>query len=230
MQVIITTFNTFTVVLTEPFLFSECVELRDPHCAWDRKHDACVSVDTATTRRYLIQDVRQGDVSWCMQQKTQNKVVITTENDFKEFDTNSLDTKIIEQRDPLLSDKEIQDDCNEVDGDSNKIRGCAVQNRLNMYTPEYLHIFVGAGSLAGLFVGFLCGYFVSRRFHHPPQYPNSSYIEQHNHLERQRPKDVNLVLNVGNDTLPPKKDNLGSTKNLNITSEGTLQKIKKTYI
>lgn len=46
-----------------------------------------------------------------------------------------------------------------------------------------------------------------------------------------RTKTVNLdVLNVSTDSLPPKKDNLGSLKNLNITNEGTLQKIKKTYI
>lgn len=46
-----------------------------------------------------------------------------------------------------------------------------------------------------------------------------------------RNKTVNLdVLNVSTDSLPPKKDNLGSLKNLNIANEGTLQKIKKTYI
>lgn len=45
-----------------------------------------------------------------------------------------------------------------------------------------------------------------------------------------RNKTVNLDVLVSTDTLPMKKDNLGSLKNLNIPSEGTLQKIKKTYI
>lgn len=45
-----------------------------------------------------------------------------------------------------------------------------------------------------------------------------------------RPKTVNLDLNVSSDSLQPKKDNLETPKNLNIANEGTLQKIKKTYI
>lgn len=72
-------------------------------------------------------------------------------------------------------------DCNEVDG---TLSGCASQSKLTLYTSEYLHIIVAVASLAGLLVGFLCGYLVSRRFHAHPQYPNSPFIEQHNHLDR----------------------------------------------
>ncbi|CAH0562660.1 unnamed protein product [Brassicogethes aeneus] len=213
-----------------------CVELRDPHCAWDTKHGACVSVDAVTSRRFLIQDVRYGEVARCRNRAVDNDVAPKVEVTLSEGRGENVD-----KEDPLLIDGTLDDGCNEVGGDS-KIRGCAVQNRLNMYTSEYLHIFVATASLAGLFVGFLCGYFVSRRFQNQPQYPNSAFIEQHNHLDRSvnqnsflaSRKQVNLVLNVSNsesfDTLPPKKDNLGSTKNLNITNEGTLQKIKKTYI
>lgn len=43
-------------------------------------------------------------------------------------------------------------------------------------------------------------------------------------------KTVNLVVNVPPASPPLKKDNLESSKDLNITSDGTLQKIKKTYI
>lgn len=52
---------------------------------------------------------------------------------------------------------------------------------------------------------------------------------QNSFLTPKANKTVNLV-NVSVEQFPPKKDNLGSTKNLNITNEGTLQKIKKTYI
>lgn len=43
-------------------------------------------------------------------------------------------------------------------------------------------------------------------------------------------KAINLVANVSPPSVPLKKDNLESSKDLNISNEGTLQKIKKTYI
>lgn len=46
-------------------IFSECVDLQDPHCGWDAKQKACVSIRTVTLRRYIIQDVRQGDKAKC---------------------------------------------------------------------------------------------------------------------------------------------------------------------
>ncbi|CAH2014777.1 unnamed protein product [Acanthoscelides obtectus] len=161
------------------------------------------------------------------------------EYDIKSLDTNSVDEDEKEPSDDLLRlDADSTECSNDIDGATT---GCASQSKLTLYTPEYLRIFVAVSSLVGLFIGFLCGYLVSRRFHTHPQYPNQAFIEQHNHLDRltvnqnsflaPRNKTVNLdVLNVSTDSLPPKKDNLGSLKNLNITNEGTLQKIKKTYI
>lgn len=43
-------------------------------------------------------------------------------------------------------------------------------------------------------------------------------------------KDVNLVINGPSNTPPPKKDNLETSKDMNIASDETLKKIKKTYI
>ncbi|KAJ8914769.1 hypothetical protein NQ315_013272, partial [Exocentrus adspersus] len=201
---------------------SDCIELRDPHCAWDPLKIECVSVDTVTSFRYLIQDVRKGNASKCRIQSSDNK--------------HKFSRRGKRISDPLLRLDVDSSDCNEVDGE--KIAGCASQSKLTLYTSEYLHIIVAVASLAGLFVGFLCGYLVSRRFHVHAQYPNPPFIEQHNHLDRltvnqnsflaPRTKTVNLdVLNVSTDSLPPKKDNLGSMKNLNITNEGTLQKNKE---
>lgn len=215
---------------------SECLELRDPHCAWDSLKGACVSVDAVTSFRYLIQDIKNGSTIKCRATSLDNA------NPTKEYDTYSINTNSLneskEPSDPLLIEGESTD-CNEVDGD--KVTGCASQSKLTFYTSEYLHIIVAVACIAGLCVGFLCGYLVSRRFHVHSQYPNPPFIEQHNHLDRltvnqtsflaPRTKTVNLdVLNVSTDSLPPKKDNLGSLKNLNIANEGTLQKIKKTYI
>jgi semaphorin 6 len=49
---------------------SECVELQDPHCAWDAKQNACVSIDVVTSYRFLIQDVVRGDKSKCWSSQT----------------------------------------------------------------------------------------------------------------------------------------------------------------
>lgn len=98
------------------------------------------------------------------------------------MDTNYLEDNK-ESTDSLLRVDMASTDCNEV-GDDNLPRGCPSQTKLASYTPEYLRIFVALSSLAGLFVGFLCGYLVSRRFHLHSQYPNPPFIEQHNHLDR----------------------------------------------
>lgn len=49
---------------------------------------------------------------------------------------------------------------------------------------------------------------------------------------RAKTKAVNLEVNVPPkpNPPPPKKDNLDASKDLNISCDGTLQKIKKTYI
>lgn len=85
--------------------------------------------------------------------------------------------------DPLI--KPENSDCNG-DGDvnTNSIGGCAVRQRLVIYTAETLHLVVFGASLAGLLLGFVAGYLVSRRFHSPPPYPDAPFIEQHNRLER----------------------------------------------
>lgn len=110
-----------------------------------------------------------------------DKSIPKSEYETKIIDTNSLEEDK-QSPDPLLRLDVDSTDCNEVDGD--KVTGCASQSKLTLYTSEYLHIIVAVASLAGLFVGFLCGYLVSRRFHVHTQYPNPPFIEQHNHLDR----------------------------------------------
>lgn len=85
--------------------------------------------------------------------------------------------------DPLI--KPESSDCNG-DGDvnTNSIGGCAVRQRLVIYTAETLHLVVFVASSVGLLLGFVAGYLVSRRFHSPPPYPDAPFIEQHNRLER----------------------------------------------
>ncbi|KAL1492772.1 hypothetical protein ABEB36_010971 [Hypothenemus hampei] len=213
---------------------SECIELRDPHCAWDQVTSLCVSVDAVTSFRYLVQDIQRGNGSKC-------KVSTNEKAAHKETADTSVDTNSIEEE-PSRASKELslQTDQLELDDcDSNDVNirtGCS-QMKKNEFTSGTLWWGIVLAAMIGLFVGFVGGYCVSRKFYTP--YPNTPFIEQHNQLDRingnhnsilTRPKQVNLDMNASPDTLPPKKDNLGSQKNLNITNEGTLQKIKKTYI
>lgn len=175
----------------------------------------------------------------------------------KEIIANSIDEKDIDSIDPLIRTGLDEDpECDPIS--ENSVGGCAVRQQLVIYTAGTLHIVVVVVSIVGLFLGFIAGYLFSQKFHSHSQYPEAPFIEQHNHLERcvvrsdvvelftflvcrlsanqtgyltpRANKAVNLVVNVASSTPPPKKDNLDVGKDLNIASDGTLQKIKKTYI
>lgn len=48
------------------FGFRACIALQDPHCAWDVKQGACVTIDTVPTlTKYLMQDILRGDGKKC---------------------------------------------------------------------------------------------------------------------------------------------------------------------
>ncbi|KAK9890331.1 hypothetical protein WA026_010429 [Henosepilachna vigintioctopunctata] len=204
---------------------SECVDLQDPHCGWDAKQKACVSISTVTSRRYIIQDVRRGDKSKC-------SWTPPTASD-KEIETPSIPNNDKDLYPSVsLSDEDVPD-C------TNDIEGCAIKQKI-AGEPRTLHLIIVAACIGALIVGFLSGFFFSRRFRSPVPYHDAPFFEQHNHLERlngnqafltPRPnKTVNLVHNVRSPSPPLKKDNLDVGKDLNIANDGTLQKIKKTYI
>ncbi|KAF5281101.1 hypothetical protein FQR65_LT02967 [Abscondita terminalis] len=217
-----------------------CVGLQDPHCAWDTQQQTCVSLDAVSTlRRYLIQDIVRGDVRKCWTSTTDNKTV-----PLKEYDNNHLDIEInFEKKLEDINENGLKisnEDCDCENGlTENRITGCAVGQQLVVYTASTLHAVVVCASIVALIIGFVAGFLFSRRFHSHSHYPDAPFIEQHNHLDRlsgnpngfltpRANKTVNLAVNVP-PSPPPKKDNL-ETKDLNIASDGTLQKIKKTYI
>lgn len=72
----------------------------------------------------------------------------------------------------------------ENDVNSNQIEGCAVHQKLVIYTAETLRLGVFVACVIGLLLGFFAGYIVSRKFNPPSQYPGTPFIEQHNHLDR----------------------------------------------
>ncbi|XP_050313585.1 semaphorin-1A-like [Anthonomus grandis grandis] len=214
---------------------SECVELRDPHCAWDQIKNVCVSVDSVTNFRYLVQDVAKGSAAKCKLTEKEpgaKKVEYISSNSIDEDDDDS-DTNLNE----LLiqtDDDSILDDCSDTNGD---FSSACLKIKKSEFTSGTLWWGIIVAAMVGLLIGFVGGYCVSKKLY--MNFSNTSCIEQRNHIDRlnvnqnsflARPKNVNLdVLHMTQETLPPKKDNMGSLKNLNI-NEGTLQKIKKTYI
>ncbi|XP_045482702.1 semaphorin-1A-like [Harmonia axyridis] len=214
---------------------SACVDLQDPHCGWDAKQKACVPLNTVTLRRYIIQDVRQGDKSKCSWTPPTEKVQSRKPISGNEADILLPETDKDQDLYPSVrnSDEEEIPDC------TNDIEGCAVKQKIAGET-QTLHLIIVGACIGALIVGFISGFFFSRRFRSPSAYHDPPFFEQHNHLERlsgnqnflpPRPnKTVNLVLNVRSPSPPLKKDNLDVSKDLNIANDGTLQKIKKTYI
>jgi len=221
----------------------ECVQLQDPHCAWNTKLETCISLDVNTSlRRLLIQDVIRGDDSKCRssssspsqppnETKKTPKVIQDIDNDI--IPTLDNGNTISGEDDASVRDL---DDC---DNSIDNIKCAVKQERMRIYTAETFQLFVLLSAVVGLLIGFVVGYFLSRKLHPPSQYADTPFIEQHNHLERTstqsnflspRPnKLVNQTTPVVNPIPSPKKDNI-DPKDLNIASDGTLQKIKKTYI
>ncbi|KAL3289353.1 hypothetical protein HHI36_022789 [Cryptolaemus montrouzieri] len=210
---------------------SECVDLQDPHCGWDAKQKACVPMNKVTTRRYIIQDIRQGDKSKCSWTPPTDKFQFGNPSSTREAEVPPNSDKD-EDLYPSVNVEDVSDCGNDIDR-------CAVKQKI-AGEPQTLHLIIVAACIGALIVGFLSGFFFSKRFRSSGPYHDAPFFEQHNHLERlngnqtfsaPRPnKTVNLVLNVRSPTPPLKKDNLDVTKDLNIASDGTLQKIKKTYI
>lgn len=113
---------------------------------------------------------------------TENKKILPKlDEPTEQSKVNDIDNNDI--TDPLIKVDSTSIDC---DGDisTNQISGCAVRQRAVIYTAETLHLLVIGACFAGLFIGFLAGYLVSRRLNTPPHYADAPFIEQRNHLER----------------------------------------------
>lgn len=194
--------------------FRDCVALQDPHCAWDVRQSACVSVDAVSTlKRALIQDVSRGDGKRCWSPPTGIyycnchfsslliKLILVENKKIpaKVYDKSNVENEIIPEEkvtDSLL--KTSDDDLECEDGlTGNRITGCAVRQHLVIYTAKTLHIVVVCASLAALLIGFIAGYLFSRRFHPQSHYPDAPFIEQHNHLDRYVLLYSNIISNGG---------------------------------
>lgn len=180
--------------------FSDCISLQDPHCAWDYHNAACENVDNITSRLSFVQDIKHGDVERCrippngnihLSFSTRsthtgriagNKKIPMYKNDI----VNKIIANTVSEDGSSDFDGKIDEgkgDCGNGDIDSNEIpTGCAIQQKLVI--PRTLHIVLFIACSLCLVFGFVAGYFISKRFQPQPQYPNSPFIEQHNHLDR----------------------------------------------
>lgn len=95
--------------------------------------------------------------------------------------------------DQFLKKTSTDVDCN--NAENNEINGCAVQQKLVIYTAETLHIFVVGACFVGLFLGFIAGFLFSRKFH-SPSHQGVPFIEQHNHLDRQVVKKGMVLMTI----------------------------------
>lgn len=161
---------------------SECIELRDPHCAWDQLKNLCVSMDAVTSFRYLVQDVAKGNASKC-------KVSTNEKAPRKEYVDSVNDNSIDEER-PSPSVKELSLDRDETlfetyDCDNSlngEVRvGCSQIKRTD-FNSGTLWWGIVVAAMMGLLLGFVGGYCVSKKLY--LQYPNTPFIEQHNQLDR----------------------------------------------
>lgn len=163
----------------------DCVALQDPHCAWDVRQNKCIEVNSATSRYSLIQDILNGDSKKCRspQQVLDNRVPLTKSDEITQktvIGTNVEDNDITN---PSIQIDSENNDC-ENDINSNEVGGCAVHQKLVIYTAETLRLVVFGACVVGLLLGFLAGYLVSRKLNSSSQYPGAPFIEQHNHLDR----------------------------------------------
>ena len=82
-----------------------------------------------------------------------------------------------------VADMTNNTECGEDYLESNELpTRCSVQQRLVI--AETLHIVVFIACSLCLIVGFVAGFWISRRFQSNVQYPDTPFIEQHNHLNR----------------------------------------------
>lgn len=67
--------NSFLIIDIINLLFSECVALQDPYCAWDKLKGKCRAKDMAkwTEEGYFFQSVATGEHTACPPSKLQGK-------------------------------------------------------------------------------------------------------------------------------------------------------------
>lgn len=202
----------------------ECVAIQDPYCAWDVQNNLCVAHALHPgPKKNFLQNVARGSHHAC--QPPGNVKSAVAEHPL----VNSMD-KDIDVDDKVGNICPKCSSCNPLPCLGGDV---GAKEKIVIYTADTLGIVVSSSVVATLIVGFVAGYFCSRRFRPENAYTNMPLHQQHNSIGGESAsyitscvnnKSINLLVNV-----PPKNSN---DKNANSSTENnkSLQKVKKTYI
>jgi len=203
----------------------DCAE--DPYCAWNSHEKSCVVLaEFVGDKRHLVQNVDRGfPFSHCNHQRNEVSSGFNLQSG-----NDQRDERIDKDFCPKCPTCKPSDCSGGALLDDSESGGL---EKIVIYTADKLWMVVASSVMATLVIGFIAGYFCSRRFKPDNAYTNM-HIHQHNSGVNgegasylppcaNNKASINLVMNV-----PPKNAN---DKNSN-TSENnkTLQKVKKTYI
>lgn len=180
---------------------SECVRLRDPYCAWDKRKSKCVPVGSWSLGSNLFQSVATGQHESCPEhgkssaKATPNNGYVSSSSavaaEASLFNADvpapgppsrgakafpSPSENAIEDKD---DDAELDAAGDGFDDDASDGPRISPDESVAKYTVETLAIAVAAGSLAALFLGFVLGYCCGRKCRKNEEdnmpYPDTEY-------------------------------------------------------
>jgi len=199
---------------------SECVKLRDPYCAWDKRKQKCVAVGSWTLGANLFQNVASGIHDSCPDSPFQGKSMVKSpslrdnQQGYAPASSGVAEASLFNADVPSLgaaaaadSDSDAAHRANvpldsPINIHSNKDDGPSISAKESQpkYTVETLAIAVAAGSLAALFLGFVLGYCCGRKCRKNEEdnlpYPDTEYeyFEQRQNCHMRRlPEDPKLL-------------------------------------
>ncbi|KAK9497889.1 hypothetical protein O3M35_003793 [Rhynocoris fuscipes] len=201
----------------------ECVFIQDPYCAWDTQSNLCVAhAQHPGPKKNFLQNISRGSHHACQPPGFVESAVAVHPLEKEEIDSDEKVGNIC----PKCPNTNARP-C--IDGDV----GIGTKEKIVIYTADTLGIVVSSSVLTTLVVGFIAGYFCSRRFRPDNAYTNMPLHQQHNSINGEgasylspsvNNKSINLLVNV-----PPKNAN-DKNANTSVENNKSLQKVKKTYI
>ncbi len=137
-----------------------CVALQDPHCAWNLQTASCTSNFEAVDASSLVQDVFAGRHAACSSDNM---------NLVEEDAEAAVVSNLIQGRSAKSADNDLDSEDNEIDividihsNSDYHIEEVAAESSAN-YTAEQLTLAVVLVAFFALFIGFVAGFFTSKR-------------------------------------------------------------------
>lgn len=185
--------------------YSDCVRLRDPYCAWDKRKSKCVAVGSWSLGSNLFQNVASGQHESCPESQhaksrpTPSNGYVSSSSSVVAAEASLFNADVpasgparggkayaTPSENSVVDDKDEGDDFDaagsdgfDEDGASSDGPRISPDESVAKYTVETLAIAVAAGSLAALFLGFVLGYCCGRKCRKNEEdnmpYPDTEY-------------------------------------------------------